>query len=74
MTEKTQAEKWAVLAQAAHIRASRPCTGGDYEQLKTRLKLCGMTGAEYEDAVRELREALDMVYNARRRAEIWRGE
>ncbi len=61
MTEKTQAEKWAVLAQAAHIRASRPCTGGDYEQLKTRLKLCGMTGAEYEDAVRELREALDMV-------------
>ena len=38
-----------------------PCTGGDYEQLKTRLKLCGMTGAEYEDAVRELREALDMV-------------
>ena len=45
----------------AHIRASRPCTGGDYEQLKTRLKLCGMTGAEYEDAVRELREALDMV-------------
>ena len=61
MTKKAQTEKWAVLAQAAQIRNCRPCTGGDYEQLKIRLKLCGMTGSEYENAVRELREALDML-------------
>ena len=45
MTEKTQAEKWAVLAQAAAL--PKPCGCTEYERLKTRLRLCGLNSEEY---------------------------
>ena len=56
MTEKTQAEKWAVLAQAAALPKPCGCTG--YERLKTRLRLCKLNSEEYERALQALCRAL----------------